>query len=63
MREILAEDDLGPSKFEIATRAEVQYTVRENIEGYVTLVNAFLRSMCVTAKHPCLINVEDEAGD
>ena len=41
----------------------MQYTVRENIEGYVTLVNAFLRSMCITAKHPCLINVEDEAGD
>lgn len=52
-------DDITLSKYEVATRAEVQYTVRENIEGYVTLVNIFLPSMCTTAKNPCLINIED----
>ena len=52
-------DEITLSKYEVATRAEVQYTVRENIEGYVTLVNIFLPSMCTTTKNPCLINVED----
>lgn len=59
MRDPRVLDEITLSKYEVATRAEVQYTVRENIEGYVTLVNIFLPSMCTTAANPCLINVED----
>ena len=59
MRDPRMIDDIHLSKYEVASRTEMQYTVRENIEGYVTLVNIFLPSMCTTSKNPCLINVED----
>ena len=56
VKQIIDEDD-DISNFEISTRAEVHYTGKENIEGFASLVNIFLRSMLMTSKHPCLINV------
>lgn len=43
----------------MCSKTEVQHAIAENIQGYVTLVNVFMRSMCLTSKHPCVINVED----
>jgi len=58
VREIIAaEDDL--EWFETSTRAEVHFNGKENIEGYAALVNTFLRSMLMTSKTPCLINVDN----
>jgi len=45
--------------FVVSTRAEVQYTGRENIEGFATLVNIFLCSMLTKSKTPCLINIDN----
>lgn len=61
IREIIENDD-EISNFEISTRAEVHYTGKENIEGYASLVNMFLRSMLMTSKSPCLINVDNYDG-
>ena len=58
VKQIIDEDD-DISNFEISTRAEVHYTGKENIEGFASLVNIFLRSMLMTSKHPCLINVDN----
>ena len=61
VKEILLKDD-EITNFEISTRAEVHYTGKENIEGYASLVNMFLRSMLITSKAPCLINVDNMDG-
>lgn len=58
VREILKKDD-DITNFEVSTRAEVHYTGKENIEGFASLVNMFLRSMLMTSKSPCLINVDN----
>ena len=58
IREIIAEDD-DITNFDISTRAEIHFNGKENIEGFVSLVNMFLRSMHMTSKHPCLINVDN----
>ena len=58
VKQILAEDD-EITNFEISTRAEIHYTGKENIEGYASLVNMFLKSMLMTSKSPCLINVDN----
>jgi hypothetical protein len=52
-----ADDDIN--SFEVSTRAEVHFTGKENIEGYASLVNMFLRSMLMTSKNPSLINVDN----
>ena len=57
---LLADDEL--TNFEVSTRAEVHYTGKENIEGYASLINIFLRSMLMTSKSPCLINVDNVDG-
>mmetsp|Transcript_9279 Transcript_9279/g.15610 ORF Transcript_9279/g.15610 Transcript_9279/m.15610 type:complete len:165 (+) Transcript_9279:498-992(+) len=51
------EDELA--NFELITSVEVHYNGKENIEGYASLVNLFLRSMMMTSKNPCLINVDN----
>ena len=56
-----SEDDLR--NFVVSTRAEVQYTGRENIEGFASLVNIFLCSMLTKSKTPCLINVDNVEGN
>ena len=58
INEILAnEDDI--TNFEVSTSAEIHYTGKENIAGFASLVNIFLRSMLMTSKSPCLINVDN----
>ena len=51
------EDELD--NFEVANSAEIHFNGKENIEGFATLVNIFLRSMLMTTKHPCLVNVSN----
>lgn len=48
--------------FEISTGAEIHYNGKENIEGYASLVNIFLRSMMMTSKSPSIINVDNIDG-
>jgi hypothetical protein len=61
VNEILSnEDDI--TNFEVSTSAEIHYTGKENITGYAALVNNFLRSMLMTSKNPCLINVDNVDG-
>jgi len=55
-----AQDDI--SNFEVSTSAEVHFTGKENIEGFVSLVNLFLRTMLSTSTKPCLINVNNIDG-
>ena len=45
--------------FEISTRAEIHFSGQENVEGFASLVNMFLRTMLMTSKNPCLINVDN----
>ena len=57
---IEAEDQI--TNFESSTRAEVHFNGKENIDGFVSLVNMFLRAMLMTSKNPCLINVNNVDG-
>ena len=58
VKEILSNlDDI--TNFEVSTSAEIHYTGKENIVGFASLVNIFLRSMLMTSKNPCLINVDN----
>lgn len=50
------------TNFEVSTSAEIHYTGKENIAGFASLVNIFLRSMLMTSKAPCLINVDNVDG-
>ena len=47
IQKIIEEED-QITNFEVSTRAEVHFTGKENIEGYVALVNMFLRTMLST---------------
>lgn len=47
------------NNYEAITRAEVYFTGKENIEGYASLVNVFLKNMLVSSKNPALINVDN----
>jgi hypothetical protein len=58
VKEILTSEE-GIMNFEISTGAEIHYNGKENIEGYASLVNIFLRSMMMTSKTPSLINVDN----
>lgn len=61
IKDILAnQDDI--TNFEVSTSAEIHYTGKENIAGFASLVNIFLRSMLMTSKAPCLINVDNVDG-
>ena len=43
----------------IATRSEIHYAGKENIEGFAALVNMFMRSMYISTTKPCIINVDN----
>jgi hypothetical protein len=61
IKELLAnQEDI--TNFEVSTSAEIHYTGKENIAGFASLVNIFLRSMLMTSKSPCLINVDNVDG-
>jgi hypothetical protein len=57
VREILAGEEELSANF--TTRAEVHFTGKENIEGYASLVLIFLKTMLMSSKNPCLINVDN----
>ena len=61
IKEILSSQD-EITNFEISTSAEIHYTGKENISGFASLVNIFLRSMLVTSKSPCIINIDNVDG-
>merc|ERR1712227_332298 len=58
-KEILQSDEESIKNFVIATRSEVHYTGKENIEGFASLVNMFMRSMYISTTKPCIINVDN----
>lgn len=58
LKDFLVSDELI-TNFEISSTAEVHYNGKENIEGYASLLIIFLRSMLLTSKQPCLINVDN----
>ena len=45
---------------EIITSNEVYFSGRENIEGYASLVSAFLHQMRREAKNAAVINIDNE---
>jgi hypothetical protein len=59
VRQIIETED-KLENLEVSTIAEVQYPGKENIEGFVQLVNMFLRTMLITSTKPCLININDQ---
>ena len=61
VKEILTSEE-GIINFEISTGAEIHYNGKENIEGYASLVNSFLRSMMMTSKSPSIINIDNIDG-
>jgi hypothetical protein len=61
IKEILTSEE-GIMNFEISTGAEIHYNGKENIEGYASLVNIFLRTMMMTSKTPSLINIDNVDG-
>lgn len=58
-QEILQTDEEAINNFVIATRAEVHYNGKENIEGFASLVNMFMRSLYISSSKPCIINVDN----
>lgn len=58
-KEILQSDEDAITNFVIAIRSEVHFTGKENIEGFASLVNLFMRSMYVSCSDPCIINVDN----
>jgi hypothetical protein len=58
-KEILLKDEEAIKNFEIAIRSEVHFTGKENIEGFASLVNLFMRSMIVSCSHPAIINIDN----
>jgi hypothetical protein len=58
-KEILQSDEEAIKNFVVATRSEVHYTGKENIEGFAALVNMFMRSMHVSTAYPCIVNVDN----
>jgi hypothetical protein len=58
LKDYLVSDEII-TNFEISSTAEVHYNGKENIEGYASLLIIFLRSMLLTSKQPCLINVDN----
>ena len=58
-KEILQSDEDAIKNFVIATRSEVHFTGKENIEGFASLVNMFMRSMYISSSKPCIINVDN----
>ena len=58
LKDFLVSDEIITS-FEISSTAEVHYNGKENIEGFASLLIIFLRSMLLTSKQPCLINVDN----
>jgi hypothetical protein len=61
IQEILASQD-EITNFEVSTSAEIHYNGKENISGFTSLLNIFLRSMLMTSKSPCVINVDNVEG-
>ena len=45
--------------FQNFNQGEHSFCSRENMEGYTSLVNLFLRSICMNSRYPCVINVDD----
>lgn len=44
---------------ELCTNAEVLFTGKETMEGFVSLVNMFISAMVITSSKPCLVNVDN----
>ena len=58
-KEILQQDEEAITNFVIAIRSEVHFTGKENIEGFASLVNLFMRSMYVSCSNPAIINIDN----
>ena len=53
------ERQLSINQFEVSSKAASKVIIEENIQGFVALVNVFLRAMCLSSKNPSLVNIED----
>ena len=58
-KELLETDKESILNFVVASRAEVHFTGKENIEGFASLVNLFMRSMYISSSKPCIVNVDN----
>ena len=58
-KELLEIDKESILNFVVASRAEVHFTGKENIEGFASLVNLFMRSMYISSSKPCIVNVDN----
>ena len=58
-KEILQQDEDQITNFVVAIRSEVHFTGKENIEGFASLVNLFMKSMYISTTNPCIINVDN----
>lgn len=58
-KEVLETDADNILNFVVAGRSEVHYTGKENIEGFASLVNLFMRSMTISCSKPSVVNVDN----
>lgn len=58
-KELLETDAENILNFVVAGRSEVHYTGKENIEGFASLVNLFMRSMTISCSKPSIVNVDN----
>jgi len=63
VKDILFKDEDNITSFETITKAEIAFCGKENIEGYASLVNMFLRAMTKSSVTPCIINVDNVPAD
>ena len=63
VKELLEKDEDNITSFETFTKAEIAFCGKENIEGYASLVNMFLRAMVKNSSTPCIINVDNVPSD
>jgi len=54
-----SEYDPVAANFDLVTREEVFFTGRENIDGFVCLVNVFTKQLACNTDHVALINVDN----
>merc|ERR1711934_1160534 len=63
VKDLLINDEDNITSFETFTKAEIAFCGKENIEGYASLVNMFLRAMTKNSMVPCIVNVDNVPAD
>lgn len=61
LKAMLEEENGDLNNFEIFNKGMISYSGKENIDGFVTVLNLFLRIMILKNNYPTVINVNDSS--